>query len=186
MLIIVLSAIIVVALGVFADIKIADYLPYYNDKTGRHQQDLEYVLTIEKSDFENEVAISLENEGVIVSAVRFLGYIHKHYPNFVWYNGVYTLNANMSYEELCKKLQSPDYKIEYIKFTVPEGKNIAGISKIVEESGLCSAEEFLQAADSYDYEYSFIDELKNVTSQKSDTSWRAFCSPLHTNSARIR
>ncbi len=176
-LIIVLSAIIVVALGVFAGIKIADYLPYYNDKTGRHQQDLEYVLTIEKSDFENEVAISLENEGVIVSAVRFLGYIHKHYPNFVWYNGVYTLNANMSYEELCKKLQSPDYKIEYIKFTVPEGKNIAGISKIVEESGLCSAEEFLQAADSYDYEYSFIDELKKRDQSKIGYKLEGFLFP---------
>ena len=32
---------------------------------------------------------------------------------------------------------------------------------IVEESGLCSAEAFLEAADSYDYNYPFLEELKS-------------------------
>lgn len=51
---------------------------------------MEYVLTIEKSDFENEVAVRLENEGVIVSAVRFLGYIHKNYEFCVVQRRIYS------------------------------------------------------------------------------------------------
>lgn len=151
---------LLIAGGIYGGIKIKNYLPFYYDKTGKNQPDTEYTLTIEKSDFENEVATRLQNEGIIISAVRFLGYIHENYPDFVWYNGTYDLSADMSYEEICKKLQSPDKKIEYVKFTVPEGKNIIGVANIVEKSGLCTKEEFLAAADSYDYDYAFVKELK--------------------------
>ncbi len=151
---------VLVAGGIFAGIKIKNYLPFYFDKTGKNQPDTQYTLVIEKSDFENEVAIRLQEQGIIVSAVRFLGYIHENYPDFVWYNGTYDVSADMSYEQLCKKLQNPDKKIEYVKFTVPEGKNIIGVANIVEKSGLCTKEEFLAAADSYDYDYAFIDVLK--------------------------
>lgn len=176
-IILALAAVAVIAIGVFAGIKIKDYLPYYNDKTGRHQENLEYVLTIEKSDFENEVALRLQEQKIIISAARFLGYLHKHFPDFVWYNGVYTLNADMSYDSLCRKLQSPDYRIEYVKLTVPEGKNIAGISKIVEQSGLCTAREFLEAADSYDYNYSFMEELRARDQSKIGYKLEGFLFP---------
>ncbi len=171
------SAVLVIAAGIFGGIKIKQYLPYYFDKTGKHQQDIEYVLTIEKSDFENEVAVRLENEGIIISAVRFLGYLHKNYPDFVWYNGIYTVNAQMSYEQLCQKLQSPDYRIEYVKFTVPEGKSVEQISQIVEKSGLCTAQEFLEAADSYDYNYSFMSELKARDQSKIGYKLEGFLFP---------
>lgn len=158
----VLIVVLVIFIGVacFAGVKIKNYLPYYFDKTGKNQPDIEYTLTIEKSDFENEVALRLEEQGIIVSAIRFLGYIHENHPDFIWLNGTYNLSADMSYEQLCQKLQTPDSRIEYVKFTVPEGKNIRGIAQIVESSGLCTAKEFLEAADSYDYDYSFIAELK--------------------------
>ena len=159
--ILIILAVILIAVGIFAGNKLKSYLPYYFDKTGKNQPDTEYTLTIDKSDFENEVATRLQDEGIIVSAVRFLGYIHENHPDFIWYNGTYDVRADMSYEELCKKLQNPDSRIEYVKVTVPEGKNIRGIAQIVEQSGLCTAQEFLEAADSYDYEYSFIEELKN-------------------------
>ncbi len=140
--------------------KIKGYMPYYYDKNGKKQEDKPYTLTIEKTDFENEVAAELAENGVICSSVRFLNYIKENYPDFVWYNGIYHLNANMSYKELCEALMEPDAKLDYVKFVVPEGKSIRGISAIVEESGLCTAEEFLTAADSYDYDYPFIEELK--------------------------
>lgn len=158
-LIIAAAAVIVIVCGIFGGIKIKNYLPYYFDKTGRHQPDIEYTLTVEKSDFENEVAARLEKEGIIVSSVRFLGYLNKHYPDFQWYNGTYKLRADMSYEQLCKKLQSPDTRIEYVKLVVPEGKTVAGIAALAEQAGLCTAAEFLGAADSYDYDYSFMQEL---------------------------
>ena len=140
--------------------KIKGYMPYYYDKNGKKQEDIPYTLTIEKTDFANEVVKELYENGIICSSARFLNYIEENYPDFVWYNGVYHLNANMSYQELCEALMNPDEKLNYVKFTVPEGKNVVEIASIVEKSGLCTADEFLQAADSYDYDYDFIDELK--------------------------
>lgn len=140
--------------------KIKGYMPYYYDKNGKHQEDKPYTLTIEKTDFENEVAAELAENGVICSSARFLNYIKEHYPNFVWYNGIYYLNANMSYKELCEALMKPDVQLNYVKIVVPEGKTVREIAAIVEANGLCTAADFLAAADSYDYDYAFIDELK--------------------------
>ncbi len=176
-IIIVLVLLIVIAVGIFGGIKIKDYLPFYFDKTGKNQPDISYTLTIEKKDFENEVATRLQNEGIIISAVRFLGYIHETYPDFVWYNGTYNLTADMSYEEICQKLQNPDTKIEYVKFTVPEGKNIIGVANIVEKSGLCTKEEFLKAADSYDYDYAFVRDLKERDQNKIGYKLEGFLFP---------
>ena len=140
--------------------RIKAYIPYYKDMKGIDQPDIPYTLTIEKTDFENEVAVRLAENEVVVSSVRFLNYINENYPDFVWYNGIYNLNANMSYKELCEALMEPDVALNYVKFVVPEGTRIFEIATIVAESGLCTEEEFLLAADSYDYDYSFIDELK--------------------------
>lgn len=140
--------------------KIKGYMPYYYDKNGKNQEDIPYTLTIEKTDFENEVAAELAENGIICSSARFLNYIKKNYPDFVWYNGIYHLNANMSYKELCEALMEPDVELNYVKFVVPEGKTVREIASIVAESGLCTAEDFLKAADSYDYDYDFIEELK--------------------------
>lgn len=140
--------------------KVKGYLPYYYDKNGKKQEDKPYTLTIDKSDFENEVAARLAENGVICSSARFLNYIKNQYPDFVWYNGIYYLNANMSYEELCKALMKPDVKLDYVKFVVPEGKTVSEIAEIIEASGLCTAKEFLEAADSYDYDFPFMEDLK--------------------------
>lgn len=155
------AALIVLILALVVLIpKIKGYMPYYYDKNGKKQADIPYTLTIEKTDFANEVVKELYENGIICSSARFLNYIEENYPDFVWYNGVYHLNANMSYQELCEALMNPDKKLNYVKFTVPEGKNVAEIAAIVEKSGLCTADAFLEAAESYDYDYDFIDELK--------------------------
>lgn len=140
--------------------KIKAYIPYYKDLKGIDQQDLSYTLTIEKSDFENEVAKRLAENDVIVSSVRFLNYVHKNYPDFVWYNGIYELNANMTYKELCEALMKPDVELNYVKVVIPEGKTVREIAEILDKSGLCKDYEFLTAADSYDYDFAFLEELK--------------------------
>ena len=146
--------------------RISNYFEYRNDKLGKKQPDISYTLTIEKSDFENEVAVRLEENGIIVSAVRFLGYVKEEYPDFVWYNGVYDLTADMSYKEICAKLQDASCRIEYVKFTVPEGKTVRDIASIVEKAGICTADEFLAAANSYDYDHDIIKTIQTRDASK--------------------
>lgn len=146
--------------------KIQGYLPYYYDLNGKKQQDKPYVLEIDKTDFANEVVKELYENDIICSSARFLNYINKEYPDFVWYNGIYHLNANMTYKQLCEALMHPDETLNYIKFTIPEGKTVTDIASIVSDSGLCDYEDFLKAADSYDYDFDFIDELKERDQSK--------------------
>ncbi len=164
---IIFLSILAIALGAIIAIpKIKGYLPYYYDLNGKKQQDKPYVLEIEKTDFANEVVKELYDNGIICSSARFLNYINKNYPDFVWYNGVYHLNANMTYEQLCEALMHPNETLNYVKFTVPEGKNVRDIATIVSKAGLCKYDDFLKAADSYDYDFDFIDELKTRDQSK--------------------
>ena len=140
--------------------KIKGYLPYFNDRFGFNQEDKVYTLILDKYEYENEVAKRLEENGIVCSAYRFLGYYKQNCTDFVWRPGIYHLNANMTYKELFDALSAPDESLNYVKVTIPEGKTVIGISEIIEKSGLCSADEFLKAADSYDYDYEFIDLLK--------------------------
>ncbi len=159
---IIFSVVLVIVIAAFIVLlpKIKGYLPFFYDKMGIKQEDKPYTLIIDKYEYENEVAIRLAENGVVCSSYRFLGYFKKNHADFEWKTGVYQLNANMSYKELFKALSSPSSDLNYVKFTVPEGTNIRGIAAIVEKSGLCSASDFLAAADSYDYNYSFIEDLK--------------------------
>ena len=164
---IIFLAILAIVLGAIIAIpKIKGYLPYYYDLNGKNQQDKPYTLEIDKTDFTNEVVKKLYDNGIICSSARFLNYINKNHPDFVWYNGVYHLNANMSYKQLCEALKHPDETLNYIKFTVPEGKSVCDIATIVENSGLCTYDDFMKAADSYDYDFDFIAELKKRDQSK--------------------
>ncbi len=160
-------ALLIIIVGLlFAMPKIKKYLPYFYDKNGLHQEDISYTLTIEKEHFADDVAAMLYDHGIICNKVRFLNYLNKKYPDFVWYNGIYTVNAKMSYRELCETLKEPETKLNYVKIVIPEGKGIREIAEIVEKSGLCTAQEFLEAADHYDYDYPFIEALKKRDQSK--------------------
>ena len=174
----ILILIVIIVIGVIVAIpKIKGYLPYYYDLHGKKQEDKPYVLEIDKADFANEVVKELYDNGVICSSVRFLNYINENHPDFVWYNGVYHLNANMSYAQLCEALKHPDEALDYVKFTIPEGKNLRDIADIVSKSGLCSYDEFMKAADSYDYDFDFIDELKKRDQSKIGYKLEGFLFP---------
>ena len=136
-----------------------DFFPYYYDENGIRQTDKVLTFTVEKQHFERDIANMLKEGDIIISEQRFLDYIHEHHKDFVAYNGIYTVSADMSYEELVQKLKNPETRIEYVKVTVPEGKNVRGIAAIMEKNGLCTADEFIAAADSYDYDSPIIAQL---------------------------
>jgi len=55
-------------------------------------------------------------------------------------SGVYTVRSDMSLKEIYDLLQSGEQ--EYISVSIPEGLTISKIAQIVENKGICSAEDF--------------------------------------------
>lgn len=87
-------------------------------------------------------------------------WMDKHYPSFKYQGGEYYLNSHMSYEEIAQKLKNPDVTHKSVKVCIPEGYNIFKIASTLEENGVCSAKDFLDACtDKSKYDYSFISEI---------------------------
>ena len=134
------------------------YRPYLFDKYGINQKDNPIEFEI-NDDNANDIPYCLYKEGIIESVNLFKGYMENKYgSNFTYTNGIYHLNANMSYQVLGESLQKPD--IEQLRLTIPEGKNAYQIAGIMEENGVCTAAQFIDAL-SDEYNYDFLKEIKN-------------------------
>ncbi len=130
--------------------------PYLLDRFGIAQEDVAYQLVIQKGDYEYKATDTLQQEGIIKSGEAFRNYIASHDPDFTYTPGEYDLNANMSFAQLLNALNNPTVTYEYVSVVVAEGKSIWKVAALMEENGVCSSEDFLNAANDYDYDYEFL------------------------------
>ena len=127
-----------------------------NDINGVNQSKQEYTLIITKNDFEYEIGKKLYNNKIVLFDSLWTSWMDKHYPDFTYINGEYYLSADMSYEEIAKKLQNPDISHKTVKVAIPEGYNVMQIAKVLEENEICKAKDFLEVCKSkegFDYEW---------------------------------
>lgn len=87
-------------------------------------------------------------------------WMNKHYPDFEYTQGEFELNAQMSYEEIAQKLKEPDVTHQSISVCIPEGYDVFRIADTLEENGVCSKDDFLNACmDASRHDYSFIADI---------------------------
>lgn len=78
--------------------------------------------------------------------------------------GTYEIKTNMDYEAIINFLLSSSNRKDTVKVTIPEGKNVIEIAKILKENGALDDEnKFLELCKSnkYDDDYSFLKDIKN-------------------------
>ena len=120
----------------------------------------ENYLIVTEHDFEYEIGQMLKNNGIIKSDIVWTNWMSRHYPDFVYINGEYLMNSEMSYEEIAEKLKNPDISHKTVKVVIPEGYNCIDIAKTLEENEICKAEEFLEACKkASDYSYDFLKSI---------------------------
>ena len=120
----------------------------------------EYTLVIKNEDFQYQVAASLKQGGIVIDDSIWSLWMDKHYHDFTYINGEYYLNSAMSYEEIAQKLQNPDISHKNVSVCIPEGYNVFDIAKVLEENGICAADDFYKAVSTTEgYNYSWIEEL---------------------------
>lgn len=148
----VVAAILIAScIGFYAYTKISD------DINGKNQSDSKYTLEITKNDFQYEVSEKLAQNGMVISASAWSNWMDKHYPKFEYTNGEYYMTADMSYEEIVNKLNNPDISHKTVKVCVPEGTNAMQIATLMQDNGICSADDFLSACKKAgDYDYAFL------------------------------
>lgn len=113
------------------------------------------------------IANTLENNGVINNAFMFvLGAKMNGYDGRFKY-GSYILNTTMSDDEIMEILITQGAKATQIKITIPEGYSVYQIADMLEEKGICTADEFIQAANKLDYDYDFMEYIQVREDEKS-------------------
>lgn len=140
---IILAIVLVVIIAVFGGYFGYQYVQ--SDINGVRGNETSYTLEITANDFEYEIGKKLADNNIINSSTVWTNWMSKHYPDFVFINGEYSMHSYMSYEDIAEKLKNPDVSHKTVKVCIPEGTNCMEIAKLLEENDVCKADAFLEA-----------------------------------------
>jgi UPF0755 protein len=117
----------------------------------------EIIFEIEKGQSSKEIALNLEEQGLIKSSFvfRFYALINGTIRNLK--AGQYSLSRSMNVVQIADKINKGEIVTE--KITVIEGWNSREIASLFEENDIFSADEFLKAIEKdYSAQFSFLED----------------------------
>ena len=125
------------------------------------------LLTIEipKGAKKLDVVNILYENGVITQPTFFKLYLFLTKGSQKFIPGKFEIKTNLDYEAIVSYLQSNANRLDsdVVDVTIPEGKNVLEIAKILEDNQICSLDEFTSACNSNEFEknYSFFKDIKS-------------------------
>lgn len=142
----------------FATWKGYDIYKEYNNSVTKEGEQVE--VNIEKGASIKQIVVVLKEKGLIQYEYAFLWKVKQmNYGSKLRY-GTFLLHKGMCIEDILNTLSSKGIDKEKIKVVIPEGYSVELIAKRLEEKGICSEVEFLNAANSLEYDFSFLKQLK--------------------------
>lgn len=128
---------------------------------GHGKQDMEIVVEIPENAGTADIADILVNNGVIDDAMLFRVVSKIKGTDGFYVAGSHKVNPSMSYGDIIKKLQEDAInEREVADVTFPEGITLVDAAKRLEEKGVCSADEFIDAFNSASFGYDFEADIK--------------------------
>lgn len=116
-------------------------------------------VTVEKGSGTVGIASSLKDAGLIKSETLFRFYSRLTKADGSYQYGEFSIPEGSGYKAIIEALHSTASFKDTVTVTFPEGYNAFQMAEVLEKSGLCTAEDFLTAADSLDYDYDFLKEV---------------------------
>lgn len=102
----------------------------------------------------SEIAARLEQNGIIDQALFFRIYARLTEADGTWQAGEFTLTKDMGYDGIIKALQTP-YIEKGVDVTIPPQFTVEQIAARLEQNGVCSASDFIDAVQNGNYKYDF-------------------------------
>ena len=134
------------AAGVFA----------YNEIHGNGKPGTEVTVSIPQGSGVASIANRLKEAGVIRSTYLFRWYVGQKGVAGKLQYGDFTLQTGANAYDAIIAVLSQYAKADTVRITIPEGTTAIAIARKMEEAGLCTAEEFLEEANTGDFsEYTF-------------------------------
>ncbi len=130
------------------------------DINGSDKPGTEITIEVPKGSGANAIGKILADNGVIKNSLYFKIYTKLNPATDLQY-GSFTLDSNMSYEKIIEVLSTVQDKRPSVSVTFPEGFTLVQMAQRMENNGLCSAEEFIEVANTGDFsQFEFWNRIK--------------------------
>lgn len=138
------------------------------DMLGIGKSDNTHMIVVPEGATNQDIADMLEQEGIIKSAKAFKLFADLRNKELAYISGEHFIRPDMAYETIINELTvvAEEERGESVQVTFPEGVNLIEASNILEENGICDAEEFVFYFNSGGYGVPFEDLLPIDTALK--------------------
>lgn len=130
-----------------------------NDLVGFEKQSKEIEIIVPEGATLSEIADLLAEKGVIDEPFAFEVYARVKNMQNRLYAGTYTLNSNLGYDQIFLALRASEYETQEVSVTIYEGMTVREIAELLENKGVCDADEFMEVVDSGEYGYDFESQM---------------------------
>lgn len=107
----------------------------------------------------SEIADLLEENGIVDSAFRFRMQCKIKGKGSEFKSGTYVFSNDETFDSLVDKLNTGAMDGDVIVVTFKEGQWLTEMAQTAAESGICTYDEFMAAANSRNYSYDFIKDI---------------------------
>ena len=124
------------------------------------KDDIEVEFVLNQDTPMSEVAVMLEEMGIVENAWLYRLEIMLKGSSTYYRAGTYILNANMDHTQINVTLRrQPVAAVVEDRIVIPEGFTVRDIALYLENQGYFSQEEFLLAAETMDFPFTFIRQI---------------------------
>ncbi|MDE6182666.1 MAG: endolytic transglycosylase MltG, partial [Eubacteriales bacterium] len=123
------------------------------------KENQEVILSIPEGAGLKTISNTLKEEGIIESDLFFRLKCKEMGIDTNFKPGEFTLNKNMDFFEIIEVLQTAQGDDTQVKFLIKEGETQEDIGKNLEENGIISYNEFMEACNTLTFDYEFLKEM---------------------------
>lgn len=152
--------VIVCAIGIGLYYITRDFI--FAPKTNTESQNLDgedITITIPSGATTKQIAEILKEKGLIQSVLKFRMDSKKNQFDGTYKQGTYTVNTDMTPIQMMELFQQGGAMDERLKLVVPEGFTTAEIATRLEEKGIMTADDFINEANTGDFDFDFVKDL---------------------------
>lgn len=143
---------------------------HYKTKKVENAENVE--IEIPEGAYLSKIANILYENGIIKYPDKFITFAQNEGNSNKYKYGIFTVNVNMSYEELSETLQQVGQAANSIKITIPEGYELRQIIALCVENGIGTEDGFNNAIQNGNFDYWFLNDI-----EKSDVYLEGYLFP---------
>lgn len=132
------------------------------DAFGIDKSEKSIEINIPKGSTTSDISEILYNANIIEEPLVFKLFSRLQKADSLYKEGTHTLTPNMSYETIISELQKETPK-DTIDVTFPEGYTIVQCAKLLEDSEICNADDFINTLNTSSFGYNFESQVTNST-----------------------